>query len=121
MGVIFLQFVTRKYCIFNNLRLPNKPSNIKNSYYINYIMELAVLFGRRVVDTVRAFGYELTLPKELDKPVDFSFRSISQVDGFDDVAEDLLKRMLSLNPKDRIRVEDALQHPFFDEVREDPP
>lgn len=45
MGVVFLQFVTRKYNIFNNVRMVNKPTNIKNPYYINYIMELANFYG----------------------------------------------------------------------------
>ena len=36
VGVILLQFVVRKYNIFNNVRMINKPNNVKNCYYINY-------------------------------------------------------------------------------------
>lgn len=33
------------------------------------------------------------------------------------LAMDLLKRMLAFNPAHRISVEDALNHPFFDELK----
>jgi cell division control protein 7 len=47
VGVILLQFVLRKYNVFNNVRMINKPANCRNNYYINYIIELANLFGSR--------------------------------------------------------------------------
>ena len=36
-----------------------------------------------------------------------------QIEGFDDVAEDLLKGFLQLDPSKRISVEEALAHGFF--------
>ncbi len=113
VGVIFLQFVTRKYSVFRDLRLENKPAHLKSTYYVNYIMQLAVLFGDRVVEQCSEFGYDLVLPAELDKKVEFSFKAVAKLEGFDEVAESLLKRLLELNPKRRIKVEDALAHPFF--------
>lgn len=71
VGVVFLQFVTRKYNIFNNVRMVNKPSNIKNPYYINYIMELANFYGQEVIDQCKALGYDLKLPTDLLKKLDF--------------------------------------------------
>lgn len=71
VGVIFLQFVTRKYNIFNNVRMVNKPANVKSFYYINYILELANFFGSEVVEQCKNLGYELKIPKELHKSIDF--------------------------------------------------
>ena len=45
VGVILFQFIARKYNIFNNVRMVNKPNNVKNYYYIHYIIELATFFG----------------------------------------------------------------------------
>lgn len=39
-------------------------------------------------------------------------------EGYDDVLDDLLYRLLALNPDKRITVEDAMKHPFFDSVRD---
>lgn len=57
VGVILLQFALRKYNIFNNVRMVNRPNNIKNSYYINYIIELANFFGDDVVIQCKKLGY----------------------------------------------------------------
>ena len=38
-------------------------------------------------------------------------------EGYDDVLDDLLYKLLALNPDKRITVEDAMAHPFFDSVR----
>ena len=70
VGVILLQFVARKYNIFNNVRMINKPNNIKNYYYINYIIELANFFGDEVITQCKNLGYELKLPRDIEK-VDF--------------------------------------------------
>ena len=67
VGVILLQFVARKYNIFNNVRMINKPNNIKNCYYINYIVELANFFGNEVIEQCKNLGYELKLPKDIEK------------------------------------------------------
>ena len=45
VGVILLQFVVRKYNVFNSVRVLNKPYGIKNTYYISYLLELAAFFG----------------------------------------------------------------------------
>lgn len=43
----------------------------------------------------------------------FDFR-----EGFDDVAEDLLKKLIALDQAERISVEEAIEHPFFDSIRD---
>ena len=45
VGVIFLQFLTKKYNLFSNVRMINKPVVTKNFFYVNFILELASLFG----------------------------------------------------------------------------
>ena len=45
VGVIFLQFLTKKYNLFSNVRMINKPDPTKNFFYVNFILELASLFG----------------------------------------------------------------------------
>lgn len=77
VGVILLQFVIRKYNIFNNVRMINKPNNVKNCYYINYIVELANFFGcQEVIDQCKNLGYELKLPKDIES---FKFREIANM------------------------------------------
>jgi serine/threonine protein kinase len=36
-----------------------------------------------------------------------------------DDAEDLLTRMLTIDPETRITAEEALMHPYFDEIRDE--
>ncbi len=114
VGVILLQFVARKYNIFNNVRMVNKPSNVKNCYYINYIVELANFYGDKVIEQCKNLGYELKLPQGITQ---VSFREIAQLKGYNDDLDNLLYRLLELNPNKRITVEDAMKHPFFDTVR----
>lgn len=76
VGVILLQFVARKYNIFNNVRMINKPTNIKNYYYINYIIELANFFGDQVIEQCKNLGYELKLPKDIEK---VPFNTVAQM------------------------------------------
>ena len=45
----------------------NKPNNVKNYYYIHYIIELATFFGDEVIEQCRNLGYELKLPKDVEK------------------------------------------------------
>lgn len=54
----------------------NKPNNIKNCYYINYIVELANFFGNDVIDQCKNLGYELKLPKDIEK---HKFRDIASM------------------------------------------
>ncbi|CAD8199665.1 unnamed protein product [Paramecium pentaurelia] len=113
VGVIFLQFLTKKYNLFSNVRMINKPVVTKNFFYVNFILELASLFGSEQVKQIcDQFEYDLKLPTVVaTKPV--QWKSIININGFDNDAEDLLTRLLCLNPKQRIKVEDGLKHPFF--------
>ena len=87
VGVILLQFVVRKYNIFNNVRMINKPTGVRNTYFINYIIQLATFYGDKVYDQCKLLGYELKLPKDIEK---LSFKDVASIEGFDDVVENLL-------------------------------
>lgn len=63
------------------------------------------------------------MPEEIDK---VNFKDIVKMYylfnyrcGYNEIVEDLLLKLLDLNYKTRISVEDAIQHSFFDEVRAD--
>lgn len=57
VGVILLQFVVRKYNIFNNVRMINKPTGVRNTYFINYIIQLATFYGDKVYEQCKLLGY----------------------------------------------------------------
>jgi hypothetical protein len=66
VGVILLQFILRKYNIFNNIKMVSKPDQIKNTYFIYYLMEVATLLGKEVVEKRCAeMGYLVQLPAHL--------------------------------------------------------
>lgn len=92
----------------------NKPNNVKNCYYINYIVQLANFFGNNVIEQCKNLGYELKLPKDIEK---HDFKDIANIEGYDDVLDNLLYRLLELNPDKRITVEEAMAHTFFDSIR----
>ena len=52
MGVIFLQFLTKKYNLFSNVRMINKPSTQKNLFFVNFLFELVSLFGLPQVKSI---------------------------------------------------------------------
>ena len=52
VGVIFLQFLTRKYNLFSNVRMINKPPVTKNLFFVSFILELASLFGAEAVKSI---------------------------------------------------------------------
>lgn len=92
----------------------NKPTGVRNTYFINYIIQLATFYGDKIYEQCRNLGYELKLPKDIEK---ISFKDVANIDNFDAEVEDLLERLLDLNADTRITVDEALKHPFFDSVR----
>ena len=83
-------------------------------------MQLVQIFGpEAVIQQCSKFDYNLTLPlgsKQGD------IRKMLQYKLGDDEnlrqAYDLLMQMMQLHPKARISVENAIMHPFFDEIRD---
>ncbi|KRX11215.1 Protein kinase-like domain [Pseudocohnilembus persalinus] len=113
VGVIFLQFVLRKYNIFNHVRMMNKPADLKNNYFITFIMELANIYGTKAVtEQCDHYGYKVNFPNNMNEdPI--QFKDIVKIEGFDDDAEDLLNKLLALDKDKRISVESAMEHDFF--------
>lgn len=54
----------------------NKPSGVRNTYFINYIIQLATFFGDKINDQCRKLGYDLKLPKDIEK---LSFKDIANM------------------------------------------
>ena len=68
VGVTLLQFVARKYNIFNSVKVMNKPAGIKSTYYICYLLELATFYGPETVqEECRKLNYELKLPADIER------------------------------------------------------
>lgn len=57
VGVILLQFIARKYNIFNNVRMVNKPLGVRHQYIINYLIELYTFYGDRLYEICRKLNY----------------------------------------------------------------
>jgi len=56
----------------------------------------------------------MQIPKDIEQ---INFKDIIALDGYDDILEDLLFKMLDLDVNKRIKVDDAINHAFFDTVR----
>jgi cell division control protein 7 len=62
----------------------NKPGDIKNNYFITFIMELADMYGTdQVAKLCERFGYKTSFPKEMEKQPK-RLQSLIKIAGFDD-------------------------------------
>ncbi len=54
VGIILLQFLSRKYTFFHSLKLMRRvqEEHQKNRFLVSFIMELAVLFGKEKLQTI---------------------------------------------------------------------
>jgi len=66
-----------------------------------------------MIDVAFTHGYGLLIPEGIRKER-FDVREISQI--HDDLAFDLLEKMLEVDPEKRISAEKALTHNFFTEI-----
>ena len=86
------------------------------------MIELATFYGSEaVVEECKKLNYELKLPADIST---ISFREIAIMyffsifrEDYDDVVDDLLHKMMELDAKKRIKVEEALEHDFFKDIR----
>ena len=77
VGVTLLQFITHKYNVFNSVKINNKPTGVKSTYYISYLIELATFYGPdQVVKECRKLNYQLKLPADIEQ---YSFREVQQM------------------------------------------
>lgn len=83
----------------------NKPADLKNNYFITFIMELANIYGTKAVaEQCDLYNYKVNFPNNMNEdPI--KFREIVKIEGFDSDAEDLLSRLLALDGQKRISVE----------------
>lgn len=68
----------------------NKPKDVKNNYFITYLMELAQIYGTDAVSRqCDTYNYKVKFPKEITKdPI--NLRNLVDIENFDDDAYDLL-------------------------------
>lgn len=46
VGIILLQFTLRKYNVFNHIKRSHKIGDLKNPFIVDYLLELAIFFGK---------------------------------------------------------------------------
>jgi hypothetical protein len=46
VGIILLQFTLRKYNVFNHIKRSQKMGDLKNPFFVDYLLELAIFFGK---------------------------------------------------------------------------
>ena len=79
------------------------------------LLPITYIFGSDDVKTVcYELGYGYRTPERIEK-LDFTKLIARKLDNSDPL--DLLNKMLTLRPSDRIKASVALKHKFFDEVR----
>lgn len=49
VGVIFLQFLSKRFNIFSNLSKLQQYFKLEKSYYVSFLLQLAYLFGKQKV------------------------------------------------------------------------
>lgn len=77
VGIILLQFVLKKYNIFNHMKTAKKLGDLKNPYFVYYFLEIATIFGRdAVTKQAERLGYNMQLPVGIQK---ISLRDMAQL------------------------------------------
>ena len=113
-GVIFLSFLAKRHSIFSL----NNSTKIKN-FTISNLIPLTCLFGSdNIKEIAFKYGFGCLIPEEMQKSK-IPWTDICQIK--DPKALDLLDKMLELDCSKRITPQEALNHSFFDSVREDKP
>jgi serine/threonine protein kinase len=110
-GVIFLSLLAKRHPIFSL----NNSAKIKN-FTISNLIPLTCLFGSdNIKEIAFKYGFGCLIPEEMRKtPVPFSDLCQEK----DHHALDLLSKMLELDHAKRITAQEALDHPFFNSIRE---
>ncbi len=115
VGVIMLSFLMKRHPIISL----NNTSKVKN-FTIANLIPLALIFGAKEIKAIaHENGYGLLMPEEVPQER-LGWRTLITDESVPDCAIELLDRMLTLDPKERITPEEAIAHPFFEEVRGEP-
>ncbi len=110
-GIIFLSLLTKKNLISY---LPSTPYVVK-SFKMQCLLPIVFLFGS---EEVKKACYHLGIafrPPSIIEKLNLSSIISSSMDDSNPL--DLLKKLLELEPQNRIAASEALNHGFFDEIR----
>jgi serine/threonine protein kinase len=109
-GVIFLSFLAQRHPIFSL----NNSSKVKN-FTISNLIPFVCLFGSNAIKEIAfKYGYGCMIPDEMQKER-VPWSQICEIK--DEVAYNLLDKMLCLDASKRISAKDAIEHEWFNEVR----
>jgi len=114
IGVIMLSFLMRRHPIISL----NNTSRVKN-FTIANLLPLSIIYGANEFKKVaHENGYGILMPEDIPKErtpwgelVNDEFKEESE-------AIDILDKMMKLNHNERISAEDAINHSYFDSVRD---
>ena len=119
VGVIFLQFIMKKFYVFNSFLERTDCSELKRNErrIVTFLMELASLFGNdKVKEGCECLGVKVVQLPEASETQNISIRNLSCIE-LDEHGEDLLRRLMDVNPRKRITADEALRHEFFRSIR----
>lgn len=113
IGVIMLSFLMRRHPIISL----NNTSKVKN-FTIANLLPLTIIFGSNDFKKVaHEHGYGMLIPEDIPKERHEWVDLVNDEFKEDDLALDIIDKMLKLDHNERISAGDALDHSYFDSVR----
>ena len=112
-GVVFLCFLSKRLPVFNL----NKFSKITDET-IRELEPLIVVYGKdAIIEIAQKFKSFMYVSDVFDKyKLEKGIETLIMRKDIDKNGVDLLKKMMELDPEKRITAEEALKHPFFDNI-----
>ena len=115
-GVLLLSLLAKRHPVLSYAKVDKNQFEQKN-FVLNQLLPLLYIFGSNYVTSeCFKFGYGLYIPQNFPVREPIDLRSLVRIKNYNDSAINLLKRMLLFDPKERITVEEALNHSFFSDI-----
>ena len=112
IGVIMLSFLMRRHPIISL----NNTSKVKN-FTIANLVPLSLIFGTSELKAIaHEYGYGMLIPDEIPKERKPWKELVNEEMKEETQALDLLDKMLKLDQIERITPDEALAHPFFEDI-----
>lgn len=114
IGVIMLSFLMKRHPIISL----NNTSKVKN-FTIANLIPLSLIFGAQEIKSIaHDHGYGILMPEEIPNKK-LGWRTLITDTSVTDESISLLDKMLCLDASRRITADEAIAHPYFDEIREE--